>query len=697
MADIDIIEVRRWYEIFHPPGSVVELRVLGHKTWSMYCNNIETLLHGLSLVQPGSGGIYSPINEINTACYDREQKDKLLMSPKSTTSDKEIEGRNWILIDIDPERVSGTNATDDEKSFAYELMKTIGLFLQQQGFSSPVVADSSNGYHLYYKVEIANTDENTEIVKNILQVLDMYFSTEKVKVDITVYNAARISKIIGTRSNKGSDTKERPQRMSRFVKIPDDIETTDIAYLKKVANLLPKREAPSRMNNYNEQFDLHGFFSKYGIEIKKEASFKNGTKYILAHCPFDENHKAPDSAVFHMNDGSYGFKCLHNSCANRTWRDFRLHFDPQAYDQKSYREFKNQLAYEKPQKFEPKQESEQTGEKWFTMSSIPYVDVTKIFTMPTGFIELDKRIRGLMVGDVTVLSGLSGAGKSSWLDCVLLNLAERDIKTAIWSGELQPFRFQSWIDQIAAGPNHTTLYAGSTEHYYVDRFYSERIHKWLGDKILLYNNDYGNQWQQIFADIDIVVKRGYRLIVLDNLAALDISSEQSSVYEQQKSFINELRIYAKKNDVHVIVVAHPRKEMTFLRKESISGTADLTNLADNVFIIHRVGKDFTERGKLFLGDKIEDYTNFSCVIEVAKNRMFGVVDYLCGMYYDKKSRRLKNTEDECIAYGWEDKPEQLTMDACIKPNVVLYKEPEYEGDNAFTYYTQEELDQITPF
>lgn len=58
------------------------------------------------------------------------------------------------------------------------------------------------------------------------------------------------------------------------------------------------------------------------------------------------------------------------------------------------------------------------------------------------------------MGDVTVLSGLSGSGKTSWIDCVVLNAVQRGYKVGIWSGELQDFRFQSWIDQISAGKNY---------------------------------------------------------------------------------------------------------------------------------------------------------------------------------------------------------------------------------------------------
>ena len=42
--------------------------------------------------------------------------------------------------------------------------------------------------------------------------------------------------------------------------------------------------------------------------------------------------------------------------------------------------------------------------------------------IPENMEELDKKIIGLLLGDVTVLSGGSGAGKSSWIECSIMML-----------------------------------------------------------------------------------------------------------------------------------------------------------------------------------------------------------------------------------------------------------------------------------
>jgi hypothetical protein len=103
--------------------------------------------------------------------------------------------------------------------------------------------------------------------------------------------------------------------------------------------------------------------------------------------------------------------------------------------------------------------------------------------------------------------------------------------------------------------------------------------------------------------------------------------------------------------------------MGFLRKSDISGTADLTNAVDNVFICHRVNNDFIKAGSEFLGaTKIQEYSAYGNCIEICKNRMFGVVDQLVGMYYEIESRRFMNTVDENIIYGWKDEPTQTSTD-----------------------------------
>ena len=662
---IDDKTIRQWWEVFHSDSPLTEIRILsGGKNYSGYFTDAEKAIEQMR--QYDGCGIYATLNRVKDACYDRTQHDVIIPKPKSTTNDNDIERREWILIDFDPERPSDTNATDAEKQAALERMQRVGKFLREEGFNMPVVADSANGYHLYYKVDLPNDEETTAIVKDFLRALDALFSDDVVKVDVSVFNASRIVKVIGTSSNKGTGTKSRPQRLSRFVYVPPFVLMTEIPYIKKVAEMYPKPEAPSRMNGWStERFDLDGFIAKHGIKVVRRCRYKEGEKLVLAECPFDPNHK--DAAILHLDNGAIGFKCFHNSCSHYGWKEFRIHFDPDAYSRTDREEYRNKRSYygvKTPKPQEPVTEDAR-GKFWLSMSDIKWVDSSAVVHIPSGLIQLDGKIGGFALGDVTVVSGLSGAGKTTLLNQFALTAIQSGYKVAAWSGELQGQRFQSWLDQMAAGRDLVKRKTTPYEFYYAPKNVAEEIHKWLEGRFWLFNNEYGADWELLKEKIQSIVKgQGVQMVLLDNLMALDLDGP-SSDNDLQTRLIKDLKELAKRENIHILLVCHPRKEQSFqlLRKESIAGTANLTNLCDNLLISHRVGRDFEKRAKDFFGEEIVQNIvgKYDAVLEIAKNRSQGVVDELIGLYYERETRRMKNDPAENIIYGWRETPTQAPI------------------------------------
>lgn len=390
------ITIRQWYDTFKSGEELVEVRIVDNaykRTYSGYFTDVNTLLNEIRKYD--NCNIYFTLNAINPACYDREQHDRIVTKPKSTTSDNDIVGRDWILIDIDTKKPSDTNSTDEEKEMAKEVVNNVFKFLRDEGFEKPVVCDSGNGFHLLYKIAMKNSNENTTICKEFLQVLDMLFSNPNVEIDCTTHNASRVCKLYGTFSRKGSNTKKRPQRESKILRIPDEIKITPNEYFAKVAAMLPKPEQPSKSNYYsNEKFDLEAFLNKHHIAVRNIVRTSSFTKYILDECPFNSSHRAPDSAIFEMSNGGLGFKCLHSSCSQYTWKDFRLKFEPDAYDHKEYQRHEHKMQYYSQQKkepFVPKKEDSAKGKKWLAMTDVQYVDMSKMASIPTGYKELDKK------------------------------------------------------------------------------------------------------------------------------------------------------------------------------------------------------------------------------------------------------------------------------------------------------------------
>lgn len=656
-------QMHRWWRLFHYDGYPVEVRIIGGK-WNMsgYYKDINKLISDIEPHDNTPGEqIYFVINAIDDACYSRDQHERLIAKPKSTTSDNDIVERRWVLIDLDPKRKAGVSSTDAELEKAHVRAARVYEYLRQNGFNEPVVAKSGNGYHLLYPCKMPVGEDTDKIVKRFLLALSMLFSDNAVEIDEKVFNRSRICKLYGTTAKKGSDTATRPHRQSMIIKCPDDILPISIDYFKKIGDQYPEDDpAPSHDNGWGrERFDLHKFLSKHNITYK-EFPVAGGRKFILDHCAFNPEHKGKDAAIFQRDNGALSYVCLHNSCSHYHWRDFRLLYEPDAYDKKDYREFQSKRRYYEPipaQSPHPIEENSDKGRKWLQMSEIEWVNFEKIVSIPTGYYELDRKIIGLMLGDVTIVSGTSGAGKTSWIDCICLNAVQKGFKVAVWSGELQDFRFRGWMMQVAAGKNDVVKKYGTDNFYYAPKRISDLISLWLDGKLYLYNNRYGNRWSQLFSDIKQIVEgTGVQLVVLDNLMAMNLDTYDGDKYSKQTLFINDLKDYAKMKNIHILLVCHPRKEMGFLRKESISGTADLTNLCDNLFIIHRVGKDFESRALEFFGKReVQEILGdgYNSVVEICKNRSLGIVDTLIGLYYEMESRRLKNTKAENIVYGWD--------------------------------------------
>lgn len=322
---------------------VCEVRVLksdAYKTtYSGYFNDLNTAFAEAGRYD-GLGNVYFVMNPVTPDVMSRRSAGKIVKAGQGeTTKDTDITARRWLLFDFDPERASGISATEGEKAAALAVMENAGRVLALHGFRPPVVCDSGNGYHLLYRIDLPNDAEAAKLVKGVLGAASLLFSTEAVKVDRQVFNAARITKFYGSMAVKGKSTDERPHRRSAILAVPEQIETTPADILKDfVKAYMPepqKREYAQRAGG--REFDLDRWLDEHGVRIRERVQTSDGTRYVLEDgCPFNPEHKGKDAVIFKHQSGGIGFKCFHNSCADRRWQDFRQLYEPDAYD-KGYR------------------------------------------------------------------------------------------------------------------------------------------------------------------------------------------------------------------------------------------------------------------------------------------------------------------------------------------------------------------------
>ncbi|GKH33495.1 hypothetical protein EAI28_15055 [Faecalicatena contorta] len=663
----DEAQVRKTITIMKPAEKLFEIRILVAKSnYSGYFRDPDTLISCLKRMPGEMNGIYITLNSIKDECYSREQRNAFVKNIKNTTSDTDIKCYDWLMVDIDPERASGTSSSHEEIELAKVKANEVYVYLKNNGFEEPIVAMSGNGVHLLYYIGLEANKENQKIVKDCLTVLSLFFSDDKIKVDTANFNPARICKLYGTMARKGADTPERPHRLSQIIKAPESPVQNRKALLEKLAGNLPQPEQPQKYNRYNpQQFDLVDWMGQHGISYRAEG-YAGGTKYILEHCPFDSGHKEKDACIFQMSNGAIGFHCFHNSCSDKTWRDVRLFYEPDAYDGKDYFQEVRRPNYKNPNYVVEKVEKakEVDGQPvFYTTEQIRLLKTPPEEFIKTGITMLDSKLRGLKKGFVTCLSGLRACGKSSLISQLTVEAADQGYRTALFSGELTAKNLLRWLLLQSAGKNYVveTQY---DNYYRVSQGYDEVISKWLDEMVYVYNNYYGNDFTNIMEQIQkCVVEHKVDLIILDNMMALNISMLEHDKYQQQSKFVEYLEDFAKRNNVHILFVAHPRKSQGFLRLDDISGSNDIVNRVDNALILHRVNEDFKRLSKEMFKWKAENPLYYcSNVIEICKDRDGGVQDEFIPLYFEIGSKRLRNDLAEYKTYGWMENTDGFVTD-----------------------------------
>ena len=245
-----------------------------------------------------------------------------------------------------------------------------------------------------------------------------------------------------------------------------------------------------------------------------------------------------------------------------------------------------------------------------------------------------------------------------------MNAVNNNQTVIVYSGELSDQNFAKWYFLQAAGKSKVVASKMFENAYYVPKNIKEKISDWTGEKLWLYNNKYGNDFNMISKVlVEKIKERQADLVILDNLMALNLEMYDKDKYEAQTKFVQSLKNIANLCNVHIIFVAHPRKAMGFLRLDDISGSGNITNYVDNAFIVHRRNEDFKRLGKQMFGWKDDHYlmqANVTNVVEICKDRNNGNQDVFIPLYYEPETKRLKNTPVENVIYGWNTDADGFT-------------------------------------
>lgn len=328
-ADADAL--RAFWRALVRPGDVHEARApktrgRWHGALSGYFNAGEAFVSALSHVTGDEAeAVYLTLNPVNPALLARAAN-RLKENARETTSDADIVKRATLLIDFDPMRPSGISSTDAERDAALALRDIVRAYLTDEaGWPEPLaVTMSGNGAGLLYRVDLPNDGEATALVEHVLKALAHLFDSDAVKVDTANYNAARITKIIGTVAAKGDNTPERPWRRAKAMFTPD-APPVSRETLERVSAFAPEPEQHKTRASGDgageRRWDLRDLLTRAGIGWQERA--KAGYTILqLDRCLTSQDH-TDGAALFEFASGAVAYRCLHNRCGGRRWEDAR--------------------------------------------------------------------------------------------------------------------------------------------------------------------------------------------------------------------------------------------------------------------------------------------------------------------------------------------------------------------------------------
>src|SRR5436190_9375229 len=210
-----------FWDVFVRPGETHEVRVPKTRkgaarlfgTVAAYFNNREAFVREAArLTGLDAQAVYLTLNPVKPDLRARADN-RLVSNIAATSTDNDVIWRRHFLVDCDPTRPSETSATDAERDEALAVRDAVCDYLTDLGWPAPVSKlMSGNGGGLVYRVDLANTPENTDLIEGCLATIGALFGTATVEIDQTVANPSRLTKVPGTVAAKGDDCPDGGRR-----------------------------------------------------------------------------------------------------------------------------------------------------------------------------------------------------------------------------------------------------------------------------------------------------------------------------------------------------------------------------------------------------------------------------------------------------------------------------------------------------
>lgn len=275
----------------------------------------------------------------------------------------------------------------------------------------------------------------------------------------------------------------------------------------------------------------------------------------------------------------------------------------------------------------------------------------------TGFPSIDAMIGGRRTSEVTLITGLTAAGKTSFVLNLILNAIRTGEGVLFGTFEIPIMGVFQRLAQMVTRKQYFERGAAidnPMDIEDVDMFAD------IMDALPLYFiNVFGEMDTNDFIDcVDYSKRRlGCNMIVLDHLHFMIQAERQRDQTIEMEKATKKIKLAAINTDTHIYVVAHPKKvDGDDIGLNDIKGASSASQDVDNFWVVRRDREN----------DSLDLKLNRAC-IEILKNRELGT-EGIVNLGFDKASKRFidplgeENLDNTAVSLSTSYEGEEKTIE-----------------------------------